>query len=251
MVAGEVPTLADIERAAVTAWPALETASIGGWLWRSSSGGSGRANSVSCLGEPGLDMEAAVADAEARYRARGAPARFQITDVAVPGDIDRFLAGRGYEAYDACTTLVRQLTAPDLAMPGDIVISPRPSAEWFDVYASVITPDRRTVAPRILDRVPQPCAFVGAMVDGRVAATVLAVLVGPIVIIECVATAAAARRRGVARTAMVGAMAWAAERGATTAALGVVAANAPAQSLYRGLGFIERGRYHLRRKDFT
>ena len=28
-----------IERAAVAAWPAGETADIGGWLWRSSGGG--------------------------------------------------------------------------------------------------------------------------------------------------------------------------------------------------------------------
>jgi ribosomal protein S18 acetylase RimI-like enzyme len=245
----EAATLADIERAAVAAWPALETTPIGGWLWRSSSGGSGRANSVSCLAAPGLDVEAAVTEAEARYRARGAPARFQITDVAVPADLDAFLAARGYEAYDACTTLARALTAADATMPSGIVLCDRPGDDWFDVYASVITPDRRTVAPRILERVPRPCAFVGATSDGRIAATVLAVLVGPIVIVECVATAEVARRRGVARTAMQGAMAWAAEQGATTAALGVVAANAPAQALYRGLGFEQIGRYHLRRKD--
>lgn len=250
-MAGEVPTLADIEHAAVVAWPALDTAMIGAWLWRSSSGGSGRANSVSCLAEPGVDVEAAVADAEARYRERRAPARFQITDVALPGDLDLFLASRGYEAYDTCTTLARPLTTADAAMPPGILLTDRPCADWFEVYAGVITPDRRTVAPRILERVPQPCAFVGATVDGRVAATVLVVLVGRIAIVECVATAEAARRRGVARTAMRGAMAWAAEQGATTGALGVVATNAPAQALYRGLGFIEQGRYHLRRKDVS
>src|SRR5947207_3058700 len=38
-----------IERAAVAAWPALETADIDGWLWRYSGGGSQRANSVSAL----------------------------------------------------------------------------------------------------------------------------------------------------------------------------------------------------------
>ena len=41
--------LVAIERAAVAAWPALQTADVDGWLWRYSGGGSQRANSVSAL----------------------------------------------------------------------------------------------------------------------------------------------------------------------------------------------------------
>ena len=77
-----------IERAAVAAWPAGETADIGGWLWRSSGGGSQRANSVSALTFEGSDVEAAIAEAETRYRARSAAPMFQICDVNAPVDLD-------------------------------------------------------------------------------------------------------------------------------------------------------------------
>jgi hypothetical protein len=62
--------LAQIEAAAVRAWPALETADIDGWLWRYASGGSLRANSVSTLSFRGVDLDAAVRDAERRYHLR-------------------------------------------------------------------------------------------------------------------------------------------------------------------------------------
>src|SRR5262249_26598064 len=79
-----------IERAAVAAWPALETADIDGWLWRYSGGGSQRANSVSPLRFRGSDVEGAIATAEARYRARGATPMFQICDVNVPVNLDQY-----------------------------------------------------------------------------------------------------------------------------------------------------------------
>ena len=69
-------TLLAIEQAAVRSWPALETAGIDGWLWRHASGGSLRANSVAALAFTGASVGAAIAEAERRYRARGAPCRF-------------------------------------------------------------------------------------------------------------------------------------------------------------------------------
>ena len=58
-----------MERAHVLAWPALNTAIIDGWLWRSSGGGSNRANSVSTIDFHGADLEAAIAEVESRYQA--------------------------------------------------------------------------------------------------------------------------------------------------------------------------------------
>src|ERR1700694_2426705 len=100
--------LVAIERAAVAAWPALETADIDGWLWRHSGGGSQRANSVSALAFLGADVDAAIAEAEARYRARGAPPMFQICDVNVPADLDERLQRRGYRLQEPCTALAKR-----------------------------------------------------------------------------------------------------------------------------------------------
>ena len=75
-------TLRRLERLHVRAWPAAETASIDGWLWRWSGGGSQRANSVSTIDFNGNDMAAALDHAEARYRAKAAPAQVHTYDLS-------------------------------------------------------------------------------------------------------------------------------------------------------------------------
>ena len=50
-----------MERAHVHAWPPLHTQNIDGWLWRSSGGGSQRANSVSTIDFTGNDPDGAIA----------------------------------------------------------------------------------------------------------------------------------------------------------------------------------------------
>jgi N-acetylglutamate synthase len=69
-----------MERAHVLAWPALRTARIDGWLWRSSGGGSQRANSVSTVDYCGSDLDVAIDTVEARYNSVGMPARFHTFD---------------------------------------------------------------------------------------------------------------------------------------------------------------------------
>ncbi|MGE3918861.1 MAG: hypothetical protein AB7F78_24505, partial [Hyphomicrobiaceae bacterium] len=149
----DTTTLLAIERAAIRAWPALETSEIGGWLWRYSAGGSQRANSVSALADPGCDVETAIDTAEALYAARAALPQFQITDVASPSDLAQRLARRGYRVNDPCTTLAAELDG-GIAMPAEAVILPRADDTWLDTYTSVITANRKAIAPLILARVP-------------------------------------------------------------------------------------------------
>lgn len=236
-----------IERAGVKAWPARETAGIGGWLWRYSQGGSQRANSVSALADPGMDAERAIDEAERLYAEKGAIARFQITDAAVPGDLDDRLARRGYLINDPCTTLAAPLSRGEL--PDGIEIADRVTPDWLDTYASVITPDRREVAPMILAGIPAGSAFCLLRRGGKPVATTLAVVDGVASVVECVATREEYRRTGAGDTVMRAAMAWAWKRGARVIGLGAVAANAPAQALYRRLGFTLAGRYHTRFKQ--
>lgn len=240
--------LAALESAGVKAWPALETADLGGWLWRYSSGGSQRANSVATLAFDGRDVAAAIADVEARYRRVGAAPRFQITGAAVPSDLDALLAARGYRINDPCTTLARAI-APDEAWPDGAETTETPTPDWLAVYGSVLTEDRARVAPRILARVPRPRAFCAVRRDGRVVSTALAVADGPVAVAECVATAADVRRQGAAAAVMQAVAAWAARQGAHTLTLGAVATNIAAQQLYARSGFTRAGLYHIRVLD--
>jgi N-acetylglutamate synthase len=243
-----------IEQAGVMAWPALETELIDGWLWRFANGGSQRANSVSALAFHGADVEKAIADAEQRYRARGARPMFQISDVCTPCDLDQRLAARGYTSTDRCTTLICAAPQGDADIGGGsgggsgsgFEIFGRATDEWTACYASVITPDRRRTAPDILARVPRGSAFCAVRRQGRIVATALGVTHGGVTIAECVASLAEVRGQGAASTVMQGLAAWAGSQGAHTVALQAVERNAPAQALYRSLGYALAGYYDIR-----
>lgn len=234
-----------IECAAVHAWPAAEVRNIGGWLWRYSGGSSQRANSVSTLKFEGDNVTAAIREAEALYRARGAPSRFQVgSRILAPPGLDRQLEAAGYRRHEPVTTLAKRLAGPPADQPPES--SDRPDDDWMEVYLSNISPDRRAAAGDILAAVPEPRAFLALRRKGQVVATALAVLCGEVVIAECVGTRAEARRTGAATDAMACVETWGIRHGARIAALQAVTANAPAQALYTALDYSPVGGYHYR-----
>jgi GNAT superfamily N-acetyltransferase len=241
-------TIMRIERTAVRAWPALETAAVQGWLWRYTGGGSQRANSVSPLAFAGSDVEAAIDAVEHLYRARGAGPMFQICDATEPPDLDERLARRGYRLQEPCTTLAKEIAA-GAAMPAGLELAAAPDPDWLSVYFSGIGPNRKEHAPRILAGVPSPRAFLLLRHEGRPMSVALAVAANGVVIAECVATSADLRRHGGSRRVMQGVEAWGAAQGADVAALQAVAANAPAQALYAKLAYRRVAGYHYRVLD--
>jgi N-acetylglutamate synthase len=240
--------LLGIERAAVKAWPAEETADIDGWVWRYTGGGSLRANSVSALGFAGRDVDAAIAEVEWRYRARRAPVIFQMSPERMPSDLDQRLAKCGYRLREPCTTLAK-IIDKSVRQPPDITIEESPSADWLQIYLAGISPDRRKIAPAILKRVPGPKAFAIARINGEAVSTALGVMDGTVVIAECVSTRADKRRIGSGSTVMRGIEAWGAKHGATIIGLQAVTANKPAQAMYAALGYQKVGEHHYRMLD--
>lgn len=203
--------------------------------------------------EPGRGaLPARIARCEAFYRTRGQRPVFKLTEAAQPEGLDAALEARGYAHADPTCVEVLDLPAASAgAMPRALVVEDRPSAGWIERCLSLRDLDgARVDAFRgILDRLVarcEACAFatLPAGPDGH--AQGLAVLSGGAVVLEEIATAPAARRRGLAREVVRGLLAWAAERGAARAVLQVVAANAPARGLYTQLGFVERYRYWYR-----
>jgi GNAT superfamily N-acetyltransferase len=228
-----------LERLSVRAWPAFETARVDGWLWRYSGGGSQRANSASTIDFSGGDPAAALDQVEALYRAKGVPAQVQVCDASVPEGLDDLLLARGYGRGDTTVTMVKTI-APMDAQP-DVEIAASAGAEWREVYLGAITESRRRVNARIIGTIPKPCAFFACRRDGRVISTALGVADGERAIIECMATRAEARRQGGALAVLRALERWAYAQGVRTLGLQVVAANAPALALYRGLGFAPVG----------
>jgi ribosomal protein S18 acetylase RimI-like enzyme len=239
--------LAQIEAAAVRSWPALETADIDGWLWRYASGASLRANSVSALAFQGRSVEAAVEEAERRYRAKGAPSRFTITEVSVPGDLDARLASMGYERGEPHATMAKPIAATTQRSP-DVELSDTPSPEWLSIYLSGLGPNRRHVAPSILGGVPASRCFFTCRRAGEAVGSGLSVADGRLASVQCMAILAGARRQGRARALLSAIETWAAAQGCTHLYLQVEAANSGAVALYESFGFGVAGRYHVRVK---
>ncbi|HZA01282.1 MAG TPA: GNAT family N-acetyltransferase [Hyphomicrobiaceae bacterium] len=242
---GDRGLLARIEAAAVRAWPALETADISGWLWRFSNGGFQRANSVSALAFDGDDVEAAIEEAERRYRTRHAPTQFQVSDVSAPPSLVARLAARGYREHDPCITLAK-LVVPDAVTPACVILAADPTDEWFALYASSITADRSSAAPRILAKVPPPRAFALTHRAERPISTALGVADGDLCAIQCLATADDGRRQGGASEALAAIESWARRHGCRWLYLQTGVTNIAAMTLYKKFGFVEVGRYHYR-----
>jgi ribosomal protein S18 acetylase RimI-like enzyme len=244
--------LAEIEAAAVRSWPAAETADIDGWLWRYASGGSLRANSVATLSFRGADFEAAVDAAERRYRARGAPCRFTVTEVSEPGDVDARLAAMGYARGEDHVTMAKEIAEPARAVPDvagaptDVALSADPDPEWLAVYLAGLSPDRREVAPAILAGLSAARAYVSCRRSRAVVGSGLSVADGSLASVQCMATLASARRQGCVRAVLTAIEAWAASQGCTHLYLQAESANAPALALYERAGFRIAGRYHVR-----
>jgi GNAT superfamily N-acetyltransferase len=240
--------LAEIEAAAVRSWPALETADVDGWLWRYASGGSRRANSVSTLSFLGADFEEAVRAAERRYRSKGAPCRFTITEVSEPGDVDARLAAMGYVRGEDHVTMAKAIAGPTPSAAADVMLSAHLTPEWLAVYLSGLTPDRREAAPAILAGLPACRAHVSCGRAGAVVGSGLSVADGPLASVQGMVTLASARRQGCASAVLSAIEAWAAAQGCTQLYLQAETANSGAIALYERFGFRTAGRYHLRTK---
>jgi N-acetylglutamate synthase len=224
-----------IESLHVRAWPALETATIHGWLWRYSGGGSKRANSVSTVDFTGGDPAVALDEVEARYRTRDAMVRVHTYDLSVPAGLANLLQVRGYGVGETTLTMAKAVRPSDPS--ADVEIAATPSAEWSEVYLSAISESRRSVNTRILSAVPQPCAYFSYRRAGQVMSTALCVTDGEFSAVECMATRVEARRQGGADAVLRSLEAWAAARSAKILTLQAVAVNTPAVALYTRFGF--------------
>lgn len=236
-----------LEEVAVAGWPAPDRWWLGRWLLRAADGWTGRANSVLPLGDPGLPLDAALAEVRDWYAGRGLPARFVLP---LPGRelLDAALAERGWSSYNPTQVRTADLEVllrdwPDPGLP--VTIDPEPSPEWLGLYhyrggaelppvaRSVLVASRRPGFAVLWDG-GEPVAVARGSVDaGWVGVT--AVEVEP-----------ARRRQGLGTAVMRGVLDWGRQAGATSAYLQVAEENTGALALYDTLGFARHHGYHYR-----
>ena len=225
------------------AWPSPEIVDCSGWQLRAGRGGYNRVNSV-WTGRFGGDLAAAIDKAEAFYRAHGLGPRFQILDIAQPAGLDAELARRGYRRELDCSDMAKTVAAPE--MPADVSVTAETTADWLALYNADLPPERMAELADILANLPAERGFILCRRNGSPAGVALVSRVGEDAAVDCVLTAPAFRRTGVARSLMTGAEAWAAERGVRRLLLSVLDENVGAVALYSSLGYRRLAAYHYR-----
>jgi GNAT superfamily N-acetyltransferase len=227
----------ELAEIASRAWPATETARLGGWILRASGGFTRRANSVLVNGDPGMPVDEALSGVARWYGERGLTPCLQVPDASpfVPA-----LDGRGWIREGDTLTRTAPLAALT-SLPGgdDVALSRTPGADWLAAYHR--TGELAEAALKVVSGGPSvwfataPGAIGRAVVDGRWA------MFGAVEVVPSM------RRRGLA-TGVTGALARRAyAEGATAAYLQVEADNAAARGLWDRLGFLDHHGYHYRR----
>ncbi|MCI0385238.1 GNAT family N-acetyltransferase [Streptomyces sp. CNQ085] len=248
---GPAAGVRELAEAAARGWPAVETARLGGWLLRASGGFTGRANSVLPLGDPGTDLDAALAEVVRWYGGRGLPALVQIATGAAGADelLADGLERRGWTAERfavLCTGALAPLA--DREPDGRVRLSRRPDAVWLSGYGRG-TPDTADDALKVLaggpsvwfatvpgdDSSSTPAAIGRCVVDGRWAG------------FAAVETTPERRREGLATAVMAELARTALAEGASAAYLQVEPDNTAARAMYARMGFTDHHSYHYRR----
>ncbi len=228
-----------IEEACVNAWPSETNLLRDGWLVRRSGGPVRRSNSVNPLRGPRGPSVDVVAFAERFYAEQGQDAIFRVPDIAP--DLDDVLTGRGYGVEDRTLTLVADLSGRPVAGGSEagVHLAASPSRSWLAARSRLAGADAagRDIYEKMTRLIRLPARFAGIDVDGETVAQAYAVIHRRVAVVNSVATDPDHRRRGLGRRAVGGLIDWACAAGADTAALQVVADNAPALALYRSLGF--------------
>jgi N-acetylglutamate synthase len=229
--------LARLFEALLATWAPAETRRMGGWTLRRGEGGGNRVSSAT-LDAP----EGDIAAAEEAMRAWGQRPTFMIR----PGDedLDGRLEALGY-VLDSATLIVAgrpQAIAP--AEPDErVILGPAPLAAMREIWAaggvgpSKLAAMARAVEPRVylLGRsgdTPAACAF--AACDREIG------------MLQALEVAEPFRRQGLGTALTRAGAAWVAAHGATTFALAVEVANAPARAAYARIGLEQVAAYHYR-----
>ena len=236
----------DFVAASDRATPGLERSTVGGWILRNGLGETGRANSATPTGDPGLGTADAVAQVEAWFRSRGRTPTFQVFDDTAPSvvaELDR----RRYRTGAITDILAAPITA--VATPAATPV------DWtVEVVAAMPPFLRRELAD---DRATEmlssdlPQWFVIASQGSAVLASGMAIGDGDLVGIFAMRTDPTQQGRGAGSAVMGELLAEGARRGASTAWLQVEATNERAAGWYRRLGFERQTGYRYRTSDNT
>lgn len=246
-------TILEVERCALSAWPADEVEHLAGWRLRAMSGVTRRANSVwACEAQGALTLDERLERVEAFYRARRLPAFIQIAPVSTPAELDAELERRGY-VIDAPVSVqvapASELSVRASAGEAQIQIAREPTEPWLEIsvrqgrYASV-----EGVYLGLLRRLGASAHYALASVAETPVAVALGVAQGDWFGVCSMLTLPERRRSGLGRALLSALAERALEAGCRSLYLQVEIENGAARTLYESCGFQHLYGTHYRRR---
>ena len=244
-----LPTIAELEAGALVSWPAHEEVRDGAWLARFSRGYSRRSNSLQSMDPADDDNAETRLDAiRALYAEHGLPAYFRITPLAGPNTLAA-LDKQGWIEDDLNFVMAMPLRKSMRPVAATTQGFAHTDAAWIDIQTTMAgTAAKRDALAATLALIEAPaCTFLAYDTDLKPVAANLVVNANGTAFILNVVVNEDMRGLGYGRAIMHAGLNWAAQTGATTAALQVQADNETAVALYGKLGFAEQYRYQYRR----
>ncbi|MEM9465043.1 MAG: GNAT family N-acetyltransferase [Actinomycetota bacterium] len=233
--------MTDFALATDRATPGLDRGAVGAWILRHALGETGRANSMTAHGDPGLPIAEAIDRAEAWYADRRRPAIVQLFD-ETPAPVGDELDRRGYET-GAITDV---LAAPVAAVRGRIVVRDGLSTV-VDLDLPPFLGDQLSPArAREMQSTALATRYATATIGGAVVGGGMAIVDGDLVGVFAMRTDPQRQGLGAGTAVLAALLDSAIADGVTTAWLQVEAANERAASWYERLGFERRTGYRYR-----
>lgn len=235
-----------LEQAAFSAWPALESQILDGWVLRYADGYTKRANSANATQQVAQLSDQQLTEVEAFFHSHQQPSIFRVTSFAVDRSVDEKLIQRGYQFNDL--SLVMTVDITDASVETGDSIEFLTLEEWLELFQQVSGKIGVGQATHLsmLQAIESPIACVVLRENGQAVCCGLAVVSGDFVGLFDIATAESFRQRGLARRLCRALVSWGVEQGAETAYLQVVAGNNAAINLYENLGFRRAYEYWYR-----
>jgi GNAT superfamily N-acetyltransferase len=220
--------------------PAVETAYVGQWLLRASSGWTGRGNSLLPAGDPGMPVPDALQQAIAFYDQHGLRAQAL---VRVGSAYDEEIRACGWvdARPEQSDVLVMHTTLDHVnALPEyDVQLAEHPNDAWYGTAFEGPVP---AVAPKVLEGAAK-AMFASVTLDGRVVAVGRGSMTGHWLGVDAIRVCDGYRRRGLGTAIVQGLARWAGPHGGRRTYLEVLLENAAAMATYTRLGYHEAYRY--------
>jgi N-acetylglutamate synthase len=234
-----------LEERLVNVWPSVEILLMDGWVVRFANGYSGRANSASAIVLDAPLSPALLDEFERLYRNAGLKPSVRVTPVAADG-AESLLLARGYRVKDHSRIMTLDVSGwRERPSHPDIDFDPRPTDAWAEGVSARQSPDKRDPSQLmgIVGRIRVPAGFATLRLGGEAVGFGMCAIDRGWAELGSIMLDARYRGRGHGRALVDAMLVFAAGQGASAAFLQVDATNAAAISLYRGLGFEDRGGY--------